>query len=95
MIGAAVKPEMRGHHPPGNKFSQETRKRALDHLNSFPKVESHYTRKSSTKLYIQDSSNFGKLTVSRMHELYMQEIDKENKEKGENKVAVSYIYILL
>ena len=64
---------MRGHHPPGNKFSQET-------------------RKSSTKLYILDSSNFGKLTVSRMHELYMQEIDKEYKEKGENKVAVGYIY---
>ena len=91
-VGAVVKPEMRGSHPPGNKFSQETRKRALDHLNSFPKVESHYTRKSSTKLYIQDSSNFGKLTVSRMHELYMQEIDKESKEKGENKVAVGYIY---
>ena len=64
-------------------------------LNSFPKVESHYTRKDTTKLYIQDTSNFGKLTVSRMHELYQQEIDGENKDKVENKVVVGYIYIYI
>ena len=55
-------------------------------------MESHYTRKDTTKLYIQDISNFGKLTVSRMHELYQQEIDREIKDKVENKVVVGYIY---
>ena len=90
-VGGAVKPDMRGRHPPAKKFSEETRKRAIDHLNSFPKVESHYTRKDTTKLYIQDTSNFGKLTVSRMHELYQQEIDRENKDKVENKVVGIYI----
>ena len=69
-IGGIVKPDMRGGRNPGLLMNEEKKKRAIIHLNSFPKVESHYTRKSSKKLYIEDTSNFGRLTISRMHELY-------------------------
>ena len=56
---AGVVPEdRRGKTGSRNKLSNISMKLVVDHLDSFPKVESHYTRKSSKKLYIEDTSNF-------------------------------------
>ena len=65
-----AKPDQRGKKTPPNKKGPEDLKRIHDHLNMFPKVESHYARKRSKKQYISDTSNFKKLTVMKMYQLY-------------------------
>lgn len=37
----------RGRHPPGNKLSDEKINLVKEHINSFPKFISHYTRKDN------------------------------------------------
>ena len=39
---------------------------------SFPKTKSHYCRKGTKKIYIENTSNFSKLTVAKMHSLYKE-----------------------
>ena len=43
-----------------------------EYLDSFPKMESHYCRQSIPKIYIEDTSNFSKLTMKKMHDLYLE-----------------------
>ena len=64
--------DLRGKHPPKNKLDDITVERVLEHLNSFPRTESHYCRKSSSKEYIEDSSSFNLLTLNKMYELYKE-----------------------
>ena len=49
----------------------------MAHINSFPKVSAHYVRKSSQKTYIEDTTNVSKLTLTKMHNLYLAECQKE------------------
>ena len=67
-----VQEDKRGQGASANKTSDESLKRIHEHIDSFPKVESHYCRKGSTKLYIEDTSNFTQLTISKMHDLYQE-----------------------
>ena len=79
-----VKQDQRGKKAPANKtkFQTERTNRTKflkqissnlqmvhDHLNMFQKVESHYSRKDSKKLYIADNYNFHKLTIMKMYHL--------------------------
>ena len=73
-------PDRRGRHIPSHKLKEATKINVLDHINSFHKVESHYSRKSSKKIYIEDTTNFSKLTVSRMHQLYLVKCRQESVE---------------
>ena len=70
-LGVAKK-DQRGKHAPIHKMSLDDKQRLRDHINMFPKVDSHYVRKDSKKQYISDTSNFNKLTVMRMYQLYCQ-----------------------
>ena len=71
-LGVAKK-ETRGKHAPSNKRKPDDVQRIRDHINMFPRVESHYVRKDTTKTYICDTSNFNKLTIKRMYDLYCQQ----------------------
>ncbi|XP_053395869.1 uncharacterized protein LOC128556009 [Mercenaria mercenaria] len=44
-----------------------------DHINSFPRVESHYCRKSSVKEYLDSELN-----LTKMYELYVEQCHKNN-----------------
>lgn len=71
------KPDSRGQQTPKHKLTDVRRKQVLAHINSFPKVPAHYVRKSSQKIYIEDTTNFSKLTVIKMHRLYLADCQKE------------------
>ena len=49
-----------------------------DHLNMFQKVESHYSRKDSKKLYIADNYDFHKLTIMKMYHLQKEKWSADN-----------------
>ena len=67
-----AKGDARGGIEPKNKSSKTQLEEVQQHINMFPKVESHYARKDSKKHYIADTSNFSKLTLCKMHNLYKQ-----------------------
>lgn len=66
--------DKRGKHTPKNKASQDTEKFLRDHILSYPAVESHYCRKSSTKKYLDSSLN-----ISIMHRMYKEACSSEGK----------------
>ena len=81
-----AKPDARGKNTiPKHKLTDEARRKVLEHFESFPKVESHYVRKRSKKIYIEDTTNFSKLTVAKMHSLY----EIKCKEDGTRSVCLS------
>ena len=53
-VGGFVVPDQRGKKEPPQKIDIETRNKVVEHLNCFPKVPSHYTRKDTTLNYIHD-----------------------------------------
>lgn len=57
--------DKRGKHCPSNKTSVEDFNEIKIHINSFPVVESHYARKSTKRLYLDE-----KLSISKMYELF-------------------------
>ena len=74
--------ENRGKHTPHNKTEDAKLNRVREHTRSFPKVESHYIRKTSTRQFLGPELN-----ISRMYDLY-QEKCKLNSEEP----ATSFIY---
>ena len=70
-MGAAKK-DQQGTHAPKQKISQPEQKVIQDHINMFLNIESHYIRKEGKKMFIADTFNFNKLTITRMYELYRE-----------------------
>ncbi|KAL4716554.1 hypothetical protein ACJJTC_010218 [Scirpophaga incertulas] len=63
--------DMRGRHKNHHQvIKPDTVKSVCDHVRSFVPVESHYTRKTSTKLYLD-----GSLSISKMFQLYKDWFD--------------------
>lgn len=48
-------------------ISTEAKNQVIDHINSFPRVESHYCRQSTKRQYLDPQ-----LSVSKMHSLYRE-----------------------
>ncbi|KAJ8940580.1 hypothetical protein NQ314_010658 [Rhamnusium bicolor] len=61
----------RGKKEPHNKTKPEEIEKVKMHIESFPVMESHYTRKS-TRQYLDS-----KLTIAKMHSLYQEICEKE------------------
>lgn len=60
--------DQRGLHVPGNKINTEFLNLVKEHINSFPKYISHYTRKDNpNRKYLS-----GDLNVSKMYKLYKE-----------------------
>uniref|UniRef100_A0A6P7G4W5 Uncharacterized protein LOC114337687 n=1 Tax=Diabrotica virgifera virgifera TaxID=50390 RepID=A0A6P7G4W5_DIAVI len=49
--------DLRGRHDSHRKISPELRSAIMEHIQSIPKIESHYLRASTTKEYIDGSKN--------------------------------------
>ncbi|XP_041982498.1 uncharacterized protein LOC121735662 [Aricia agestis] len=63
--------DMRGRHANHHRvIKPDTLRSVCDHVRSFVPVESHYIRKSSTKLYLD-----GSLTIPKMFQLYKDWFD--------------------
>lgn len=67
-MGVAKK-DQRGTNAPKHKMSQAEKKGIQDYINIFPKVESHYIKKESKKIFIAGTSNFNKLAITRMYDV--------------------------
>ncbi|CAG9769804.1 unnamed protein product [Ceutorhynchus assimilis] len=67
-----VKEDTRGKHENRpQKLNENLRDSVRDHVNMFPVVPSHYIRKNSNKMYLEDGLNICKM--HRMYLTYMQE----------------------
>ena len=64
--------DKRGQHAPHNKTKTEDMQRVREHIESFPAVKGHYTRRHSNRKYLG-----AELNIKRMYQLY-QEHCKEN-----------------
>lgn len=57
-----IKEDLRGKHGNHQRMNEEVLKSVFDHINSIPRVESHYVRKDTKREFID-----GGLTIAEMH----------------------------
>ncbi|KAJ8944554.1 hypothetical protein NQ314_009460 [Rhamnusium bicolor] len=66
--------DRRGKHSNHAKLDTDTKQFIRDHIESIPKIESHYLRAQSSRDYID-----GSLNISTLYRLYKEECEKNNK----------------
>lgn len=76
-LSGVTRPDRRGRHPSSRKFPEEILQCVQNHINKFPKYQSHYGRSHSSLLYLGAD-----LTITKMHQLYLDD--------GNPKVSLSY-----
>ncbi|XP_062577208.1 uncharacterized protein LOC134239069 [Saccostrea cucullata] len=59
--------DKRGRHRPYNKTTERAAQLVREHIESFPALEGHYTRKDSNRKYLGQDLN-----ITKMYELYLQ-----------------------
>ncbi|KAK3107527.1 hypothetical protein FSP39_016707 [Pinctada imbricata] len=59
--------DMRGRHKPYNKTTERAAQLVREHIESFPALEGHYTRKDSNRRYLGHELN-----ITKMYELYLE-----------------------
>lgn len=74
-----LKKDQRGKHTPYNRMLPADEAYLKKHITSFPAVQSHYCRQSSTKRYLDSSLN-----ISIMYHMYKE------KRVVDNRKAVSF-----
>ena len=73
--------DRRGRHTPANKTDDQTIGHIKNHIESFPAVESHYTRKSTSKKFLsQDQS------IRKMYDLYKTKCEEDQMKPVSEKV---------
>ena len=65
--------DKRGHHKPKHKLSAERHQFIINHIESFPVVESHYCRADTSRKYLEPG-----LSVIKMHELYKEKCEEKH-----------------
>ncbi|KAL4152823.1 hypothetical protein QTP88_000656 [Uroleucon formosanum] len=71
--GAVMAEDKRGKHGNQPKMNETVRNRVTDHIKRIPKIESHYTRKNTTKHYIE-----GGRTITDIYNDYLSDCKKDN-----------------
>lgn len=66
--GIHIHTDTRGKNESVNKKSPEIINSIKNHIENFPTVESHYCRSNTKRKYLDPT-----LSISKMHELYVQE----------------------
>lgn len=74
--GVFVGKDKRGKHEPHNKTPKNALEMVRKHIESFPVVEGHYTRKDSNRKYLGADLN-----ITRMYQLYLEHYKEELPEK--------------
>lgn len=65
--GVFIGADKRGKHIPHNKTKDEDLQKVRQHIESFPAVEGHYTRKASNRKYLG-----AELNIPKMYQLYLE-----------------------
>ncbi|KAK6178325.1 hypothetical protein SNE40_013124 [Patella caerulea] len=58
-----------------DRINQENKDFVREHIQSFPKVESHYCRQSTAKEYLESD-----LSITKMYRLYLERCEQDSKE---------------
>ena len=66
--------DQRRKHIPHNKSSESTVKCVCEHINSYPKLDPHYTRKDTSRQFLEQNLN-----IRRMHAMYLETAAQEHK----------------
>ncbi len=67
--GGTPHTDQRGRHEPSNKTTEESRKFVKEHIEQFPRYESHYSRQDNPhRQYLSPS-----LSIAKMYSLYKDE----------------------
>ena len=74
--GIYVGGDKRGKHEPHNKTTKTAMEVIRKHIESFPVVEGHYTRKDSNRKYLGADLN-----ITRMYQLYLEQSKGKISEK--------------
>jgi len=72
--GGDLSPDKRGKISHRREVDPTIVQSVVDHINSFPMEDSHYSRRNSTRKYITREVK----SVSQMHELYQEKMRAEN-----------------
>lgn len=64
-----------GVKSPGNKTTEHALQNVMDHISSFPTLPSHYSRRDTTKQYLE-----GSLNITKMYELYVEDCKEKGRE---------------
>jgi len=83
--GGMVSLDKRGYHIPPNKISNDIRDGVKKHIESFPAIESHYSREKTVKKYLGNELN-----INKMYKLYVDNC-KEHKVPTGN-IAKHWLY---
>lgn len=83
--GGIILPDKRGKKTPSNKLPEETRNSIRAHIESFPVIESHYSRERTNKKYLGTDLN-----LAKMYSLYLE---KCKSEKFDRSVRVQNILL--
>lgn len=67
--------DLRGKHEPKNKTSSSDMQFIINHINSYPAFESHYSRSKSQKKYLHPDLN-----ISKMYKQYTDLCTEENRQ---------------
>lgn len=59
--GGLIPDDRRGKHDPPHKLSIDKYNEVIDHINSIPKYESHYSRRHTNQLYFERGLNLATL----------------------------------
>ena len=82
--GGTPQRDQRGRHPPANKTSEEIIAAVKEHIESFPKYKSHYSRSDNPhREYLSPE-----LTIAKMYTLYKESCN----EKGITEMAKEWMY---
>ncbi len=73
-VSGIVSPDKRGKHDTrANKLPADKLMQVKGHINSFPRVESHYCRKDTSKEYLEPG-----LSIPKMYNLYTDHCEEKN-----------------
>lgn len=77
IAGTLLEPDRRGKHGNHPTVSQEIRESIKQHIDSIPKIESHYTRANTSKTFIDGSKS-----IADIHQDYVAKCKEQQKQFG-------------
>lgn len=72
MNNGVLKPDERGTAPAVNKINSNITESVRDHIRSIPVLESHYSRKDTTRKYVD-----GSLNISKLYSMYLEKMAED------------------
>ncbi|XP_062530462.1 uncharacterized protein LOC105841614 [Bombyx mori] len=80
VVGGFLAGDNRGRHGNYNKLDSTVIERIKEHINSIPRIESHYCRATTSREYIE-----GGLSIAQLHRDYVEKCRAETYDNAEDK----------